>query len=153
MVQKCILKQKKFFFENFWTTKNRHFWPKLEVFGQKWPFSDPKGHFFRSAKKIFDSIIFCAHLERHFELSYAPIPQCMWRGSAKIQILGQCLGKYQKYRLCAKGVLTRGSRTDWINGLSLMSAWDETMLMGASKGLVNTIFIIIFLGYRSTWAR
>ena len=50
---KMYFKAKKIFFENFWTTKNRHFWPKLEVFGQKWPFSDPKGHFFRSAKKNF----------------------------------------------------------------------------------------------------
>ena len=67
---------------------------KIAIFGQNLKFLAKNGHFrtpraifFGRPKKFFDSIIFCAHLERHFELSYAPIPQCMWTGSAKIQIL------------------------------------------------------------------
>lgn len=49
----------------------------------------PQGQFFSVDQKIFDSIISCAYLERHFEPSYAPIPQYIWSSSAKIHILGQ----------------------------------------------------------------
>ena len=73
-------KLKNNFFSTFLIQKNRDFWPKLEVFGQKWPFSDPKDQFFGRPKKKFSHIIFWSHPERHFKLSYAPIPQCMWSG-------------------------------------------------------------------------
>ena len=77
------LKCKKQIMKIFGPLKIAIFGQNLMFFGQKWPFSDPKGHFFLWAKFFFDSIIWRTHLERHFELSYAPIPQCMWTGSAK----------------------------------------------------------------------
>ena len=57
---KCKKKRKKNFFEKILDRKNRDFWPKLEVFGQKWPFSDPKDQFFGRPKKKFRSYNFLA---------------------------------------------------------------------------------------------
>ena len=37
---------------NFLVRKNRYFWSKLAVFGQKWSFSEPKGDFFNFQKWV-----------------------------------------------------------------------------------------------------
>ena len=61
--------------------QNLMFWPKMVILG-------PKGPFLVDQKNI-DSLTFWSHLERHFDLSYAPMPQCIWSGLPKIQILSQ----------------------------------------------------------------
>ena len=69
---------------------------EIAIFGQNSKFLAKNGHFRTPKtnflvvrKKNFGLIIFWSHPERHFKLSYAPIAQCIWSGSAKIQILGQ----------------------------------------------------------------
>ena len=77
---KMYFKAKKIFLKIFGPLKIAIFGQNLKFLAKNGHFRTPRAIFFGRPKKIFDSIIFCAHLERHFELSYAPIPQCMWSG-------------------------------------------------------------------------
>ena len=55
----------------FWA-KNIMFWPKMAIF---------------SGPKIFKSVLADrAHRVCYFEVSYAPLPQCIWSGSRNEQI-------------------------------------------------------------------
>ena len=86
---KCTKNKNKCFLKIFGPLKIAIFGQNLKFLAKNGHFRTPRAIFFGGPKTFFDSIIFCTHLEGHFELSYAPIPQCMWSGWAKIQILGQ----------------------------------------------------------------
>ena len=86
--QKTAMSKKKFRkFFCFVYKRFKNFYPKkIVIFGQNSVFLAKNGHFatkmdifWVDEKKNFWPNFSC-HLERHFKLSYAPLPQCIWSG-------------------------------------------------------------------------
>ena len=70
-------KQKEIFPKTF-VQKNHHFWLKLGVFGQKFPFLDKMDIFWVDEKPFLWPNFLC-HVESQFNLSYAHVAECMVR--------------------------------------------------------------------------